>query len=100
MKALILFLSVFSMTSVAMAKSPFCQKAVLKQARAQLSKTQKFDQITVESSSMGETFHSFVLKTHSATSGGRKLTELFDAKVDSDCIITELTAQPDSQRTE
>lgn len=87
-------------TTVSFANENFCRAPVLKQARAKLVKTQTVDALTVEAVAMGETFHTFTLKALSKSKTGKKISELFDAKVDSDCKILELEAQPDSQREE
>ncbi|MBX3042044.1 MAG: hypothetical protein KF789_15165 [Bdellovibrionaceae bacterium] len=86
--------------TTASANENFCRAPVLKQARAKLTKTQTVDNLTVESVVMGETFHTFTLKVLSKPKAGKKTSELFDAKVDSDCKILELEAQPDSLREE
>ncbi|HRO66378.1 MAG TPA: hypothetical protein PL182_02310 [Pseudobdellovibrionaceae bacterium] len=100
MKALFCALALTAAATTAFANDNFCRAPVLKQARAKLLKTQALDSLAVESVTMGETFHTFTLKAFSKSKSGKKVSELFDAKIDSDCKILELEAQPDSQREE
>ncbi len=93
---LLIFLSAFSV----FASEQYCRTPVLKQSKELLLKTQSVASIQVQSLTMGETFHTYVLKVFSKNTKGKKISELFDAKIDSDCKILKLEAQADSQRLE